>query len=201
MASNKKIGKKLLIALGTLFGFFAVLIISTLLLMKYFDNQERKEVGGEMRGNFPIIIRTDNMVQVVYGEEFEEFKEKNPNYTLLIPIEQKDVYKKQIEENTRAKNMDFNQNSKIPWWATFSVKQIDNQKQSFVVSSTWDDDRENVGEYEASEKEIFPKFHKSYFGPGYAMMSCPMALIFTCGVWVLIGIAAWLRKRNLKIEQ
>lgn len=163
--------------------------------MFHADKLERHEVT-TIPGNFPIVVVTGDKAQIVYGDELEKFKQQHSDYSFLVPAEKYELFREQIKSNTRARQ---NPNSNV-WDANFRTEAVALDRQKFVVYATWDDDRENTGEYEATDKELFPKYHKVYFGPGKVFVTFPTALLLTAGLWSVLGIVAWYwrRKRRFK---
>jgi hypothetical protein len=147
-----------------------------------------------MSSNFPIVVVTGESAQIVYGEGLERFKQEHPDYSFLVPAETYEFFRKQIRSNTRARSSADSQ----MWDASFTREELDSTRQKFVVYATWDDDRENVGEYEATDKELFPKFHKVYFGPGKVFVTLPTAIGVTIGFWSVLGTAIWYWRRRTK---
>ena len=159
------------------------------------DKLERYEVS-TISNNFPIVVVTGDKAQIVYGEELEKFKQEHSNFSFLVPAEKYEVFREQIKTNTRVRQ---NPNSNI-WDANFTMEATASNRQKFVVFATWDDDRENTGEYEATDKELLPKYHKVYFGPGKVFVTFPVALGLTAGLWSILGTAIWFWRRKKRVK-
>jgi hypothetical protein len=176
-----------------------VFIISFSILFGIADASKKRDIDSEVPAVFPIIVMTSGMAQVVWKGELSSFLQEHPDYSFLVPLNKVDECRGRIQSNTRSNQrpLNFDQLSPIPWSADFTVKQLSDGRQSFEVNATFDDDRMNIGWYEATEKEIFPKYHKFYFGPGLVLGLLPIAAIIT-GVICTLGMLArkLLRKRS-----
>jgi hypothetical protein len=150
--------RRTVINLGIVIAIFFSCAAFQLALMIRADKLERREVT-TISNNFPIVVVTGYKALIVYGGEPEKFKQHHSDCSFLVPAEKYELFQERIKSNTRAGQ---NPNSNI-WDANLTMEAIASDRQKFVVYATWDDDRENTGEYEASDKEIFPKYHKVYF--------------------------------------
>jgi len=183
--------RKTLVNLGIIVAIFFSCAFFQLALMFRADKLERREVT-TISDNFPIVVVTGDKAQIVYGEELEKFKQEHSEFSFLVPAEKYELFREQIKSKTRARQ---NPDSEI-WEANFTMETIASDRQKFVVFATWDDDRQNTGEYEATDKELFPKYHKVYFGPGKVFVTFPIALLLTAGLWSVLGTAIWFWRRR-----
>jgi hypothetical protein len=191
--------RKTLINLGIIAAIFFSCAFFQLALMSRADKLERHEVT-TISSNFPIVVVTEDKAQIVYGEELEKFKRQHSDYSFLVPVDKYELFQEQIKSNTRAQlNLDRSR-SELPWDANFRMEAIASDRQKFVVYATWDDDRENTGEYEATDKELFPKYHKVYFGPGKVFVTFPIALLFTAGLWSVLGAVVWYWRQKRRVK-
>jgi hypothetical protein len=187
--------RKTLINLGIIIAIFFSCAFFQFALMDRADKLERREVT-TISGTFPVVVVTGDKAQIVYGKELEKFKQQHTDYSFLIPPKKYELFREQIKSNTRAR---LNPNSNI-WDANFTMEAVALERQKFVVYATWDDDRENTGEYEATDKELFPRYHKVYFGPGKVFITFPVALLLTTGLWGVLGVVAWYWKRKRRFK-
>jgi hypothetical protein len=175
--------------------FFSCGFFESVLMIRQ-DTLERQEVAA-ISHNFPVVVVSKEKAQIVYGEELEEFKRKHSDYSFLVPAEKYKSFQEQINSDTRA---GANPYSKI-WDANFKMESLAPDREKFVVYATWDDDRENTGEYEATDKEVFPKYQTVYFGPGKALLTLPFALLLTAALWIILAAADWLWRRKNRAKQ
>lgn len=178
--------------------FYAV----NMLIFHLVEGRFKKEVGADIPAIFPVLVITRDVqpdsyrAQIIEYRQFAQFKEEHPRYSLLVPQGKEQGLRKQIIARNRSRRNDTSWDSPDPWEATFHVKQISPSRQAFEVHSTWDDDRVNIGWYEATEKELFPKFHMFYFGPGIVLPLFPVSLGITIFIWHIPWIMRrWRRKK------
>ena len=191
--------RKTVVNLALIIAIFFTCAFFQFALMFRADRLERNEVI-TISDDFPIVVLTADEAQIVYSQQLEKFKQDNSDYSFLVPIEKYEFFLEQIKSNTRSHLSIDSYKSNLPWEANFTMQVITAKHQKFEVSATWDDDRENVSEYEATDKEIFPKYHKHYFGPGKVLVTFPFALLLTAGLWIVLGSAIWSWKRKKKIK-
>ena len=141
---------------------------------------------------FPILIITPGgkdgtyKAQIVYKKDLNSFIENNQEYTYLVPEDSEGRRDKEILQFPRSGDQ---------WHAAFTVEESVDGRRSAKVECTWDDDRVNIGWYEATDKEIFPKHYQFYFGPGLVMRAFPIAFALDVTVWVAVFVA---RRRSKK---
>lgn len=155
-------------------------MIVTGLLMSLFTAKTKKAVGSDVPSIFPVLVITETLdkgtykAEIVPYKDFNGFKQERPRYTLLVP--------KGIEAQLRSQ-VQKNNYSKEQWFANYEVKEVAKGRQALKVDFTWDDDRVNTGWYEATDKEIFPKYHQFYFGPEISLPVLPLSIILTIIIW------------------
>lgn len=145
-----------------------------------YSEKTREKFKQEVRENipdmFPLLILTPREgnrsyeAQLIYKQDLEDFLKKNPRFTYLVPKGQENYLNKEIAK-------------KYPWQAEFKVEQLPDGKQFLEVVYQWDDDHGNRGWYEATDKEFFPKYYQSYFGPGIAFQALAIGF-FSCSCHV-----------------
>lgn len=176
--------------LGLCLGVFVTFAVTEFLLMMRVHQQARKEVQGTLPALFPVLVIADERPQIVWGDKLEEFKAAHPDYSFLVPPEKVAAYRQQIEANVRARQSppNFDWGSELPWSASFKIEGHANGRQQLLVDATFDDDRMNMGWYEATEKEILPRYHTLYFGPGQILGTFPIAILITAAILIVVRI-------------
>ncbi len=174
------------LVVGVIVSFFVI----EFLLMIWSHEQARQEVQGSLPDSFPVLVFANQQPHIVWGGKLEEFKTAHPDYSFLVPVEKEATLRNQIEANVRARQSppNFDWDSDLPWSATFRIEGQRNGRQQFRVDATFDDDRMNIGWYEATEKEIFPRYHTLYFGPGHVFSTLPLAFLLTAVLWIVVRI-------------
>jgi hypothetical protein len=145
-------------------------------------------VDGSIPDAFPVVVRVGDKAQIVWGDHLDQYLKDHPDYSLLVPENQTGKFQSQIKSNIRGAQSppNFDKSSGLPWDAVFIVQTIAPGKQAFKVSATWDDDWMNVGWYEATDKEIFPQYHTTYFGPSLAFTHLPIAAMITAVLCLMV---------------
>ncbi len=195
------LARRLLITVGKIIGFLICLSLSfapaALLTVAYANWKYKKAVTDEIPGDFPLVIRTGNTPQIVWGSDLSTFLASHPDASFHIPSDQLVKMKAMVSAATRSheRPYNFDRSSGVPWDASFEVVKGKQGRQFFKVSATFDDDYVNVGWYEATDKQIFPKHHLIYFGPGVVLFLLPFMLVMTGTVWV-IGAKLYRRYRK-----
>jgi len=159
-------------------------IIVYTLLIGDLTERGKSKVDGEIPDYFPVVVRVEDKAQIVWGRYLGQYLKDHPDCSLLIPENQTDKFKSQIKSNIRGAQSPptIDTSSDLPWDAFFNVRTIAPGKQAFKVYATWDDDKMNVGWYEATDKEISPQYHSLYFGPGLAFTHFPIAAMITAAL-------------------
>ncbi len=173
--------------IGGLCGGGMTLLLVLVLMIGDLTEYGKSKVEGDIPEVFPIVVRVDDKAQIVWGHSLAEYLKEHPNYAYLIPEHQTEKFEGQIKSNTRANQASSNPDSESapPWDAFFTVKTISPDRQAFKVYATWDDDRVNVGWYEATDKEIFPQHYTTYFGPRLMFTHLPIATLITAAIWII----------------
>ncbi len=176
--------------LGLFLSVFVTFAVTELFLMARVHKQARKEVHGTLPNSFPVLVLADERPRIVWGDKLEEFKAAHLDYSFLVPPEKEAEYRQQIEANVRARQSppSFEWDSELPWSASFKIEGHANGRQQLMVDATFDDDRMNIGWYEATEKEILPRYHTLYFGPGHVLGTFPVAVLITAAIWIVVRI-------------
>jgi hypothetical protein len=143
---------------------------------------------------FPILVVTHDgakrsyEAEIVYKESLDAFLASHPSYTFLVPEGldeslQKEIYSRcRCSPGYRGDRYDWQAGH---WFAHFKVERRSKDRQSLRVECTWDDDRKNVGWYEATDKEVIPKSYLFYFGPGVAIYEGTRALFIAALIWLI----------------
>src|SRR3989344_9545315 len=157
----KKISKAFLRIALYLVVIAAVFYLTATLVFKDLEKKNTKLVTDAIPEMFPLLIvypPTNSQplsIKPIYYKNFNETLIQNRNYTFNIPEGKEAEINKLLKEQSRAfmKPRDFNWESENPWEAHIIVEKSENGKQSIRFFETWDDDRENVGWYEANNKQ------------------------------------------------
>jgi hypothetical protein len=167
-------------------GLCAFIIVFGLMIGDFTERGKRRVEGG-LPDAFPVVVRVGDKAQVVFGDDLNQYLKDHPNYSFLIPQHQIDKFQSQIKSDTRATKSppNFDETYDLPWDAFFTVQTIAPDKQAFKVYATWDDDRVNVGWYEATDREMLPQYHTEYFGPSLAITYFSIAAGITAALWLI----------------
>src|SRR3989344_2095813 len=160
----KKISKAFLRIALYLVVIAAVFYLTATLVFKYLEKKNTKLVTDAIPEMFPLLIvypPTNSQplsIKPIYYKNFNETLIQNRNYTFNIPEGKEAEINKLLKEQSRAfmKPRDFNWESENPWEAHIIVEKSENGKQAIRFFETWDDDRENVGWYEANGTKFTP---------------------------------------------
>jgi hypothetical protein len=139
----------------------------------------RRRENGFLEGILQVLVVTPEEVEIIsFEDELEDYKKKHPDYSFLVPPGQETrineqlvaLYKKKFKE----RGIDA-----YPW---VKVEQLGEGRQYLEVGLSGDPS-ELVVWYEATNKEIFPRFHRRFGAiPLVAMVIISGAL--TCLVWL-----------------
>ena len=146
------------------------------------------EADGQLRGHF------------VYHKDLDEFLETHPEHTFLIPEESEEAIRAQLDRENRYHRRDFDWESPDPWRAWFQIDEREPGRQKLLVFATWDDDRVNMGWYEATDQNFTPTHYKFSFDPGLAMQSFFMSGVITVFLWIVVALFLR-RRRRLRMER
>jgi len=175
----KKISKAFLRIALYLVVIAAVFYLTATLVFKDLEKKNTKLVTDAIPEMFPLLIvypPTNSQplsIKPIYYKNFNETLIQNRNYTFNIPEGKEAEINKLLKEQSRAfmKPRDFNWESENPWEAHIIVEKSENGKQAIRFFETWDDDRENVGWYEANGTKFTPVKHRLYFGGGGGILA------------------------------
>jgi hypothetical protein len=191
-----KLFKHILLIFELFVVFIATFIVISYLIFSLFAQSCKKEVKGNARDGFPILVVTPSKTNkdveghIIYIGDFNDFQQNNPQYSFYVPEGQAEKFNQEIIR-------------KYPWdaGASFKIKQLSETRQLLKVRYDGDDDFVNIGLYETDGNEIFPKYHTFYFGPGVAMVSLPVAFLANIIVWI-VGLVLYVgyRKRRLVVK-
>jgi hypothetical protein len=158
----------------------------------------KRPVDGAMPANYPIVAMAGGRARIVWGAQLEQFERQHPDYSFLVPIEQATQLRDELAASTRSRQggVQAEAGAAVPWYAWFEVRDLAAGRQSFRVDASMDDDRENVGWYEATAREIFPRYHRSYFGPGRVILVGIVAAVVAMAAFVSGNIVWEVRARR-----
>ena len=168
--------------IGGMCGFGMTWILIMILMIGDLTEYGKRKVEGDIPYLFPVVVRIDNRAQILSGDNLTQYLKEHPDCSFLIPEHQIDMFKGQVESNTRA----IRASSSPEYSAFFTVKTIAPGKQTFKVVSTHNEDVMNVGWYEATDKEVFPQHHTTYFGPAMVVKEAPIAFLITLAIWLIV---------------
>jgi hypothetical protein len=184
--------------------FIITMLIISIPVFSLVEWSCKREVKGEIPGGFPILVITPSKEsnecegQIIYKKHLNDFLANNREYTFFVPEGQAERLNKEILKKCAVGTGNFNSGSQNPWLERFKVTPIANGRQLLEVESELDDDYKNVGWYETDGKEIFPKFHKWFLGPGLAMGALYYAFFLNIVVWAagLIVFVIYKKRRR-----
>src|SRR5262245_47856633 len=174
--------------IGGLCGFGITWILILVLMVCNSTEYGKRKVEGNIPDIFPVVVRVDDTAEIVWGRDLARYLKEHPDCSFLIPEHQIERFNSQIKSNTRSARASSNSDSKSSeiWDAVFTANTIAPGKQSFAVHATFDDDVMNVGWYEATERELFPQYHLSYYGPRMVFIEGPIAGLLTLAIWIIV---------------
>ncbi len=186
----KKVGK-----------FFFWIVLTAILLwvgMKiafvWYEQKNTVAVSGNIPDLFPILVISGGdqspTAKAIYYRDLKNVTGQMSSYSFLVPKGKEELLNSQLRNQSRSlmSPPDFNSESDNPWFASFEVKEIAPGRQTIRLSNTWDDDRVNIGWYEATDKESFPKKYRYYFGGVFALLALGFSIFFTIVSLVLIRL-------------
>ncbi|HEV2022205.1 MAG TPA: hypothetical protein VGQ94_06715 [Terriglobales bacterium] len=159
----------------------------------------KREVTGVTPDMFPILVMTPQpgsstpKAQIVYQKDLEEFLTKNPQHSYLVPAGMEASLQNQLMQQS-SMNKNPSDSGTPPWSASFEVERLPNGHQLLEVDAPPYDDLPDTGWYEATDKEVIPRYHKTYSELGMSMgasfLAAPVAvvpgiLLATLGFWIL----------------
>ena len=123
----------------------------------------------------------DNSLEahIIYKKDLDDFLKYYHEYSFLVPVGQAE----KLNEELLRRSYGVTSVSHYPWLMRFKVTPLANGRQLLEVEYQQDDDHANVGWYETDGKEIIPKFHKRYFGPGLVFSVLPWAFAANVVLW------------------
>ena len=184
--------------IGTLALVCVTWLVLFLTLFGSWHYWSKEPVRGPMPAKYPIVAMADGRAGIVWGADLEPFKQQHPDYCFLVPIEQLEPLREELASQTRSHQqpIGIELDPDAPWDAWFEVKQLDSGRQAVMVDASNDDDRENVGWYEATAQEIHPQYYRHYFGPGRVIVVAAGATILTVIAIIGAGMTMEVRTRR-----
>ncbi len=181
----KKIGKVILHIVIWIAIFVAAFFVTARFHIKNFEAEKTIAVDQNIPEMFPMLIvypqTTGRSLSVkpIYHKDYSLLLQNEKNFSFLIPIGTEDKINELLKQQSRGykRPMDFNTESESPWEARVTVERTENGKQAIRFFETWDDDRINIGWYEASDKTFVPKRYLFYFGPAASTPAIFYALV------------------------
>jgi hypothetical protein len=185
--------KRLVLAILSFFATWPI-------LFGLFHLTAKHSISSTVPARFPFLVFTSGAgrpsVHVVYQEQLAAFLMRQPASTFLIPDGADDFYRGELARQSRHGRHDFDTRSADPWVAIFEVKRLDGARQAVRLDATWDDDRINVGWYEATERAVRPIAYRHYFGPGLFMKAGMAALVLHAVFWGILVFVSFVRSRQ-----
>ncbi len=152
-------------------------------------------VEAKVPDDFPILVLTTEEKgtelhpHIVRKENLESFLGKNPHHTFLVPpVEEERL-------NQELSRLPTPETGSKPFSVSFSVNRLSDGRQSFRVEYDLYDDLTDVGWYEATDKEIFPRYRKHHGDIGLLLVP---AFFITFLIWSVLFGFYFLGKRLLK---
>jgi len=148
--------------------FVAIFCLSAIIYIQYVEsfklkkNVESMDTNGLRSYFFPILVvskdQTTNLhnADIMYMGETKNFLITNQNRSYLIPRDQEANIKKQIENK-------YVKNGKKS--ILLKIREDFKGKQYFQIKDNRSPGRVNISWYEATDKQIIPKYHLFYFRP------------------------------------
>ncbi|MEN6356833.1 MAG: hypothetical protein ABFD83_07080 [Armatimonadota bacterium] len=170
--------------------FLLLSVIDSIPLLMLATKQEEKArieaVGSNIPDMFPVLVTTPVKsstlpdVAIVFNKDLADYLEAHPGSKFIVPISRVD------ELNSQLKRFTYDSGFGV---GGFSVTKLPGGRQRFKVEGTWDDDRVNIGWYEADSSSFKPIKCVWYFGPGLVMKYTPVIFVFNLVVAFIIMIA------------
>ncbi len=146
----------LLAILGIILTFFFCFRI----VFRKFDESSKRAATGQSAALMPVVALSGGKISLFPYTELEDYIKSNPDHTFLIPEDQEENLRRQVQRQPEEKNIDAS-------W-TFKVEQRSPGKQLIRVSVTGNQLHESL--YEATDKTITPQYAK-HIGAGGAIYS------------------------------
>ncbi len=194
--------------------FLVILFIITLSTMinvcfqRTIDSNPRLQkhpVGKTTPAQFPILVISpvsggSYEARIAFKWSLNEYLKNTPGHTFIVPNGQEDLLNKNLDAKYTYYNLPTNDQGSYPCGTGgFKVeKRLPNGHQLIKVNGTWDDDRVNIGWYEASREGFKPLYYQFYFGPGVAMSAGFSGFAANFMLWLIgvIGYNVYRRKKG-----
>ena len=183
--------------------FLFIIILGTLML-----GGKKEKVDYPPPNYFPVLILMSGTEagrfepRIIYYKNLSSYQQKFKELTFLVPPHLEKELNQRLDilcqETHRLYLEDYHKHPEDCFSCGFIVQKQNSNRQSLKVSYMWDDDRPNTGWYEATDKEIFPRYHETFFGPGTLIGRFPLAIFLTILFWQLLtrGYRRWKTQRN-----
>ncbi len=155
----------------------------------------KNRVEAKVPGDFPILVLTTEdkgtelHPHIVRSKDLESFLAMNPHHTFFVPPGEEERLRQEL-----SRLPDPGTVSK-PFSVSFSVDRLPDGRQSLKLEYDLYDDLINVGWYEATDKEVFPKYRKYHGDVGLLLVP---AFFITFLIWSVLFGVYFLGKRLLK---
>lgn len=155
----------------------------------------KDRVEAKVPDDFPVLVLTTEEKgtelhpHIVRKENLESFLAKNPRHTFLVPLGEEERLRQELSRLPTAET------GSKPFSVSFSVNRLSDGRQSFKVEYDLYDDLTNVGWYEATDKNIFPKYRKYHGDVGLLLVP---AFFITVLIWSVASLVLWIGKRLVK---
>ena len=166
-----------------------LVVLSFKISWNYFESEREEDLSNTRPEWFLVVVITSGKSELVFLEDLEQYKQKNPNCTFLVPSGKKDLINYQLEiaqKDRRGKGT-----------PQINVQDLGDGKQLIEVEILGDGLYR--GRYEANEKEVSPLSVTS-LGPMFPLL--PFAVAVFAGVveFLVIGFVIWVVKGRQKID-
>lgn len=170
----------------------------TKVLVDLATSQLRVRVSDPVPDMFPVLVVSrdngESHARIVFSWAVPLYVRHLRNYSFEVPMAERDRLAAEVERRTAVDYLRASGRPDKPAFGVgcFEVEKSSSGWQMLRVEGTWDDDRLNIGWYNASGKNVRPLYYLSYFGPGQVLRVLPLSILVNAFMWVGI-VVAWRR--------
>ena len=171
------------------FGSILFLIITFVASVKFLEKRLEDDVSKSDVKEFPVVVITHDSAKVTLIDTSERSKDKDQNFSFLIPVGQEDKVNQWLrlsQQNRGAKGL-----------PEVRVKQISEGRQEIELEIY--SDGFFVSRYEAEDKQIRPLMLK-ITGPGWVFYPCSATLLIGGVSFGILQFGLWLSRRIRLLE-
>jgi hypothetical protein len=160
------------------------------------DFQKVAVTGKKIPELFPVLVITpgprseEYHAKKLYYRDLDDYLAEHKEYSFLMPEGQDEWLNEELSRKSGV--------STGPPQVHFSVERLSDGRQYLEVYHTWGRDRDNNSWYEATAKEIVPKYHQVYHWLSIFDKAHPVSLFITCALWIAFFIAFKLVWKKIK---